>query len=200
MLRKAPDTDLSTDAARRPRQRRRNRRLLRCGLALALIVAAGLTYVSARWYVWPRQDAMPAHVDGIVMLDGPGDRLDTALDLAWARRAPVLAISEGTTHYTSGKSCAPRIPRVKVICFGPNPATTQGEVEFAARLATQYHWHSIALVAVTPQDTVARLRLDRCFSGNVYIVNGHLAAWQWPLLVVYEWGSTLKALTLQRSC
>jgi hypothetical protein len=199
MLRKAPGTDLSTDAGR-PSPRRRFRLLLRCGLGLALAAAAGLTFVSARWYVWPQQDAMPAHVDGIVMLDGPGDRLDTALDLAWAHRAPVLAISEGTTHYPSRKSCAPRIPRVRVICFGPSPATTRGEVEFAARLATRYHWHSIALVAVTPQDTVARLRLDRCFGGNVYIVNGHLAAWQWPLLVVYEWGSTLKALTLQRGC
>jgi hypothetical protein len=194
MLRKSPD------ARRRPWPRRRFRRFLRYVLSVALVVAAGLTFVSARWYVWPQQDAMPAHVDAIVMLDGPGDRRETALDLAWAHRAPVLAISVGTTHYAAGKSCAPRIPRVKVICFGPNPATTQGEVEFAARLAARYHWHSIVLVAVTPQDTVARLRLDRCFGGNLYIVNGHLAAWQWPLLVVYEWGSTLKALTLQRSC
>jgi hypothetical protein len=200
MLRKAPVSDVSPDAGRRTSRRRRFRPLLRYGLGAGLVVVAGLTFVSARWYVWPQQDAMPAHVDGIVMLDGPGDRLDTALDLAWAHRAPVIAISEGTTRYPPGRSCAPRIPGVKVICFDPSPATTRGEAEFAARLAARYHWHSIALVAVTPQDTVARLRLGRCFSGKVYLVNGHLAAWQWPLLVVYEWGSTLKALFLQPGC
>jgi hypothetical protein len=87
-----------------------------------------------------------------------------------------------------------------VICFDPRPATTRGEAEFAGRLAARYHWHSIAVVAITPQDTVARLRVGRCFGGNLYVVNAPLPKWEWPYMVVYEWGSTLKALLVQRSC
>jgi hypothetical protein len=139
-------------------------------------------------------------VDAIVMLGGPGDRLDTALALARAHLAPVLAVSEGTTGPAPGDVCPGKIAGVRVICFYPSPATTRGEAEFAGRLAARYHWHSIIVVAITPQDTVARLRMSRCFRGGVYLVNGPLPKWQWPLLVVYEWGSTLKALVLQRSC
>jgi hypothetical protein len=40
-----------------------------------------------------------------------------------------------------------------------------GESEFAGRLARKYHWQSMVLVTTTPQDTRARLRVERCFSG-----------------------------------
>ena len=62
------------------------------------------------------------------------------------------------------------MPGVRTICFNPNPDTTQGEAEYAARLARQYHWHSIALVTITAQDSRARLRMERCFSGHVYVM------------------------------
>lgn len=165
-----------------------------------LVVVAVLGFVTARWFVWPPQQSMPAHVDAIVMLNGPGDRLDTALDLAWGHRAPMIVISRGSPYWGHGSVCAPKIPRVTVICLDPNPATTRGEAEFAGRLAARHHWRSIVIVAITPQDTVARMRVGRCFSGKVYVVNSPLPKWQWPLLVIYEWGSLLKALSVQRSC
>jgi hypothetical protein len=87
-----------------------------------------------------------------------------------------------------------------VICFDPSPSTTRGEAEFAGRLAARYHWHSIAVVAIPPQDTVARLRVGRCFSGKIYVVNASLPLYEWPYEIVYEWASTIKALFLQRSC
>jgi hypothetical protein len=59
-----------------------------------LIILAGFGASTARLFVWPAQ-GMPARVDAIVMLNGPGDRLDTALHLAWANRAPILVISQG---------------------------------------------------------------------------------------------------------
>jgi hypothetical protein len=186
--------------ARRQRAPKRRRRVWRYVAGAALVVLAALGYVTVRWYAWPQQQAWPAHVDAIVMLGGPGDRLDTALKLARSHRAPVLAVSQGTTGPAPGDICPGQIRGVRVICFYPSPATTRGEAEFAGRLAARYHWHSMAVVAITPQDTVARLRMSRCFSGQVYLVNGPLPKWQWPLLVVYEWGSTLKALLLQRSC
>jgi len=92
------------------------------------------------------------------------------------------------------------VPDVKVICFNPSPATTQGEAEFAGRLARQDHWKSVALVTVAPQDTRARLRMSRCFSGRIYVVTAPLPIGQWPAGIVYESGAMLKALVLQRGC
>ena len=175
--------------------RKRRRRLV----AALLIMLAGFGVATVRWFVMPQQ-GMPAHVDAIVMLNGPGDRLNAALDLAWAHRAPMIVISRGSRYWGHGSACAPKMPGVRVICFDPSPATTRGEAEFAGRLAARYHWHSIVLVAVTPQDTVARLRVGRCFSGKLYVINASLPAYEWPYEVAYEWASTIKALFLQRSC
>ena len=161
---------------------------------------AGLGVTTAHLLVWPQQ-GMPAHVDAIVMLDGPGDRLDTALKLAWAHRAPMLVISRGTPYSNHGYSgCTAKIPGVKVICFNPDPATTRGEAQFAGLLAKRYRWHSIVLVATAPQDTRARLRAGRCFGGSIYVINAPLPPSEWPYAIAYEWGSTIKALILQRSC
>lgn len=157
------------------------------------------TGATARWFIWPEQ-GMPSHVDAIVMLDGPGDRLDTALDLAFAHRAHVILISRPTWRWGHGSVCAPKIWDVKVICFDPNPPTTRGEAEFAGRLAMRYHWHSIVIVAITPQDTVARLRVSRCFSGRIYVTNAPLSMYEWPYEVGYYWGATIKALFFQRGC
>jgi uncharacterized SAM-binding protein YcdF (DUF218 family) len=165
-----------------------------------MVMLAGLGMVTARLFIWPQQ-GMPARVDAIVMLDGAGDRLDTALKLAREHRAPMLVISRGTPYSSHGVSgCASKIPGVRVICFNPDPATTRGEAEFAGRLAKRYRWHSIVLVTTTPQDTRARLRAERCFGGNVYVITAPLPAAEWPGAIAYEWGATIKALFLQRSC
>jgi hypothetical protein len=109
-------------------------------------------------------------------------------------------ISRGSAVYGHGSSCAAQIPGVRVICFHPSPDTTQGEAEFAGRLARRYHWHSIALVTITPQDSRARLRMQRCFAGRVYVVTAPMPGYDWPYEIAYEWAATIKALTVNRSC
>ena len=165
-------------------------------LALGVIV---LGVASARLFIWPDR-GMPAHVSAIVMLNGRGDRLDTALDLAWQHRAPFVVISRGSSYWGHGSICAPRIPRVTVICFKPDPAHTRGEAEFVGRLARKYRWQSVALVTITPQDSRARLRVERCFAGPVYVMTAPLSLSAWPYQIAYEWGALVKALIFQRSC
>jgi len=178
------------------RSRRCSRRKF---IAIALlIILVGFGASTARLFVWPQQ-GMPSRVDAIVMLNGPGDRLDTALGLARAHRAPTLVISLGSPWWYT-KACAAKIPKVTVICFIPDPRTTRGEAEFAGRLARRYHWHSIVVVTSTPQGTRARLRVGRCVSGKIYLIGGPLPPSQWPHEIAYEWGATIKALVLQRSC
>jgi len=179
----------------RPGRPRRRRFLIAAAAVLVVLFAAA----TARLFVWPER-GMPARVDAIVMLNGPGDRLPTALGLARAHRAPTVVISRGSPDWASGSGCAPRIPGVRVICFSPDPATTRGEAEFAGRLARRYHWRSVVLVTTTPQDTRARLRVRRCFPGSIYVMTAPLPAYEWPYALAYEWAATIKALVLQRGC
>jgi hypothetical protein len=172
---------------------------MRWRMAVIALAMAGiiLSVMTARLFIWPDQ-GMPARVSAIVMLDRPGNTVGAALSLARQHRAPYLVISEGS--YLSGYGCPSPIPRVKLICFNPVPATTQGEAEFVGRLAKKYHWQSIAVVTITPQDSRARLRMERCFSGPVYVVTRPVALASWPYEIAYEWGAMIKALVFQRSC
>ena len=136
--------------------------------------------------------------DAIVMLDSPGRPLNVALRLAAQHRAPFLVVSQGTP--ASRDPCPQPIPEVTLICFHPVPPTTQGEAEFVGRLAKKYHWRSIAVVAITPQDTRARLRVGRCFPGRIYVVTAPIRLGTWPYQVAYEWGALIKAVIMQRSC
>lgn len=195
-----PDASAGTVDDRAPRRRRR-RIVVIATIAAVFLAFCGLT---ARLFIFPAS-GMPARVDAIVMMAGPGNRYSTALNLAYQHRARVLVISTGNDHGPGGPigpigPCGPPVPGVRVICFNPSPDTTQGEAEYAARLARQYHWHSIALVTITPQDSRARLRMERCFGGHVYVMPAPIRLRLWPYELAYEWGATIKALTISRSC
>jgi hypothetical protein len=161
---------------------------------VAFVVVCAAT---ARLFIWPDQ-GMPSRVDAIVMLDSPGHPLKFAVRLAAQHRAPFLVVSQGTP--ASRDPCPRQVPGVTLVCFNPVPPTTQGEAEFVGRLARKYHWQSIALVAITPQDTRARLRVERCFPGDVYVVTAPIRPSIWPYQIAYEWAALVKALVIQPGC
>ena len=164
-------------------------------VVLAIIVAFSLA--TARLFVWPTQGA-PAHVNAIVMLEGPGDRLGAALKLAQEHRASTLVVSQGRQGY--GGPCPPPTQGVKTICFSPSPSDTRGEVEFVSRIAKRYRWRSLVLVTTRLQDTRARILMERCFGGSIYVSTVSLPLTSWPFTIAYEWGALFKALTLYRTC
>ncbi len=172
---------------------RRWRRILAIAISL-VVVFAGLT---ARLLVWPAQ-GMPAHVDAIVLMAGPGDRLAVALQLAHEQRAPVLVVSQGQHGY--GGPCPPPVQGVRLICFEPVPGNTRGEAEFIGKLARQYGWHSVVLVTTAEQDTRARILVRRCFAGDVYVVTASQPLSSLPYQIAYGWGALLKALLVVRAC
>jgi hypothetical protein len=141
---------------------------------------------------------MPSRVDAIVMLDSPGYPLEFTLRLAEQHRAPFLVISQGIR--VARDPCPRQVSGVTLICFNPVPPTTRGEAEFVGQLAKKYHWRSIAVVAITPQDTRARLRVKRCFPGQVYVVTAPIRASIWPYQIAYEWAALVKALVVERGC
>lgn len=189
----ASEVPVPRDAAR-PRSRAHRWRTALIALVIVVLAAAAVT---ARLFVWPAQ-GMPARVSAVVMLDSPGGALDVAVRLAAQHRAPFLVVSQGTP--AAHDPCPRPVPGVRLICFNPRPATTQGEAEAIGRLARAYHWQSVAVVAITPQDSRARLRVERCFAGQVYVVTAPIALRSWPYQIAYEWGALFKAVALQRSC
>jgi uncharacterized SAM-binding protein YcdF (DUF218 family) len=180
-------------SGKRRRLSRGWRRALLGVLALVLIFAAATAWL----LVWPAQGT-PARVSAIVLLAGPGNRMPVALRLADEHQAPVLVVSQGYLGY--GGPCPPARPGVKVICFDPNPADTLGEAEFVGRLAKQYGWGSVIVVASRPQATRARMLVERCFSGPVYVATASLPLLSWPYQIAYGWGALAKALIVHRSC
>lgn len=176
---------------------RRLSRRWRIVLTTALVLFLAFVVATGEFLVWPAQGS-PGHVSAIVMLAGPGDRLPVALELADSRRAPVLVVSQGYEGYSG--PCPPRPSGVTLICFDPNPPTTQGEAEYVGRLAKQYHWTSVVVVASRPQATRARLLVERCFAGQVYLATAPIPPDSWPYQLAYGWGALVKALVWSRTC
>jgi hypothetical protein len=183
-----------------PAARVPSRLRMRWRKALIVLAVLFVTFwaLTARLFIWPAQ-GMPPRVSAIVMLDGPGgNSLNVAVRLAAQHRAPFLVISRGTV--ASHDPCPRRPQGVTLICFNPVPATTQGEAEFVGRLARKYHWQSVAVVAITPQVSRARLRVERCLAGQVYVVTAPIRPSAWPYEIAYEWAALVKALVVQRGC
>jgi hypothetical protein len=167
-------------------------------LSLAAIVAA-FAVATGFLFIWPPH-GMPSHVDAIVLLDGDGNRAPTALALAAEHRARYLVISAPGLPVNGTASCAPPVPGVRVICFSPSPTTTQGEARYTAMLVRRYHWTSVAIVAIAPQDIRARIRFERCTSARIYVVDAPLKLTHWPPEIIYQWLATIKAEVFQRTC
>src|SRR3979411_3196491 len=114
---------------------------MRLPLPLVVLSLAGTVFAAAtaRLFLWPARGA-PVHADAIVLFNGLGGRTDQALALAYSHVASNLLMSRGSPVATY--SCSPPIQGVTITCFDPDPATTQGAAEFAARMAAPRHWSS----------------------------------------------------------
>jgi hypothetical protein len=143
---------------------------------------------------------MPARVDAIVVLGGPGDGLAKGVELAHRGRAPVLVLSAALSEPMPADLYGRRDPTLKVVCFQPEPGTTQGggQVCWPPGPAVPLAIHG---AGDTPdQDTRARIRFGRCFGGSIYVVTIPLPASLWVYQLAYQWAATFKAVVLQRSC
>lgn len=176
----------------RARGRGRRRTTVLGVLGVVSVMFLGATF---RLFVHPRRDS-PAPVDAIVMFAGSPGRLEHAVSLAVAGYAPTLAVSVPTAD----DPCPPAIPNVEVICFAPDPLTTQGESRWVAAAAARYGWKSVLVITSTSQTTRARLRLGRCYSGQVLMSPVAPSKIMWPYMIAYEWAAMGKALIFQRDC
>jgi hypothetical protein len=87
-----------------------------------------------------------------------------------------------------------------LICFRPDPSTTQGEARAVAKLAAQHGWKSITVVTTGDQVWRARLRFSRCWSGDLRVVRAPTSIVSRLLAAPYETAATIKAEVFQRGC
>jgi uncharacterized SAM-binding protein YcdF (DUF218 family) len=179
-------------------RRRRRRIRLTSASVLALVVFGAVT---ARLFIWPDLPSVPPRVDAIVELGGaaPHGRSRLALALARAHRAPYL-VQSTIAEYAGTDTCLPPVPGVTLLCIHSEPNTTRGEAHSIAELADRYHWKSVVLVTTPDQAWRARLRVSRCFDGEVYVALAHLPPIEYVWQIPYQWAATVKAVTYERAC
>lgn len=166
--------------------------------ALGTVALTGAFVVACvHWYVRPATDV--PQQGGLVVVLGDlnrGERIRVAGELAEGNRAVAVSIN---------KYCVLRLRTTLLdfrerVCFRPSPFTTQGEARFAAQYARDHGLTRITVVTTADQVTRARLRFGRCWNGPLSIVAAPLPPQRVVMRVPYEFGATLKALAVQRTC
>ena len=167
----------------------------RAAVVVSLCAVVVFVGTSVRLFVWPATDP-PARANAIVALAGSVDRQNKALALARAGYSGVVVVSTDEHH---GVPCPQSEPGIEILCFRPEPLTTQGEARYVGHLAAEHNWRSIMIVPGTTQATRARLLFKRCYAGQLLVVPARESI---GVLygIAYEWGALAKAILLRRGC
>ncbi|WP_189337470.1 YdcF family protein [Arthrobacter sp. AFG7.2] len=166
-------------------------------LAWSSVVLA--TWVTAGFFVFvvPAVDR-PQRADAIVVLApvvGTG-RLELAEELMSDGLGTLLVVSmpDGVHRHNFSEVC--RANRsYRIICFDPDPVTTQGEARAIQRLSEEFNWGSITVVTNEFHVARAELIIQRCYSYelNMVAVRSDLALKDWAYQFLYQSASWAKA-------
>jgi uncharacterized SAM-binding protein YcdF (DUF218 family) len=167
-------------------------------VAIAVALAVGgclLVIAQVALFLLPKGER-PHPADAIVVLGGPGDRIERSEDLAREGFASTVVLMTPTPD-----NCEPDVD-VRQLCLSPRPRTTQGEARAVGHLVRQNDWKRVLVVVQNEQVVRAGIRLDRCLPQDVEITMVAVRASALASLkrVVYETGALPKALLLQRGC
>lgn len=170
------------------------RRLVNLAVAVVIVVAA---VIEVRLYVVPASDG-PGPADAVVVLGGQEykARLATADVMLAKFPGSVVVVS-----IPGGIQCPSQPPGASaILCFSPDPSTTQGEARMASKLAAKYGWKTMEVVTTADQVWRAKLRFSRCWAGSLTVVRSNSSIYSRMRAVPYETAATIKAETLQRGC
>lgn len=169
----------------------------RIGSAIVAAAIVAVAVIDVRLFVVPTS-ASAKPTDAVVVLGGStyDVRLKAALKLVRQYPGAVLVVS-----IPGDKPCPRLAPGAsRIICFDPDPKTTQGEAREAALLARRHGWTSMTVVTTADQIWRAGVRFSRCRPGNLRLVQAPTSGWIRLRSVPYEMAATVKAEVFQRSC
>jgi uncharacterized SAM-binding protein YcdF (DUF218 family) len=169
---------------------------------LVLLALLAWLALCAFLFVWPGEGS-PERTDAVVVLSGGRKfRLEKGLELVRRNVSDTLVISDGHARGwpEANRLCNGGANGFTVICFTPEPYSTQGEAEGVARLARERGWGSVAVVTSTFHVFRARMLFERCFDGDVEVVGARYKLRYLPSALFWETGKLGYALTLERDC
>ena len=67
-----------------------------------------------------------------------------------------------------------RSPAITIECFHADPPTTRGEARYIGERGAAENWSSVIIVTTPDHAWRARLRVERCFPGQVYVATSPL--------------------------
>jgi hypothetical protein len=166
-------------------------------LAAAIVVAA-TTIVTVRFFVDPPLGAVQ-RPQAVVVLGGYGPRLQRGLAVARATHVHNLVVSIPPGPRT--QTCPRTTAELHVTCFVPDPQSTQGEARTIGTVARHHGWRRLVIVAGTTQVVRARLRIDRCYDGEMAFSGvDPTGLFAWVREVVYDEVAMMKAVVWQWGC
>lgn len=178
-------------------RRRSPWRPLRIGVWLVLSLLVIWLAASIRWFAFPPAISAPhtvGPVDAVYVLGvATKERLAAGVDLVESGASDHLVVTV-TPGNPLDQFCATEHP-FTVDCVTPDPVSTGGEAQQWADLAAQHQLDSVAIVTMRSHATRAMLYFERCFSGDVHVVDDDvltLSWWQWGEQFIYETGAMLK--------
>lgn len=184
------------------RRSRRRRRAVR--RRLITILASGVAFLAA-WIITglilfdnPVVDP-PTESDAVVVL-APATatgRLTYALGLMTAGYSATLVVSAPGDE---SSICGAHRP-YRIICFRPDPVTTQGEARAIQELSRENGWRRITVVTDDSHVTRARILIARCYPYKLDMsaVRRKLSVSNWSLRFMYESAALMKA-AFEPSC
>jgi uncharacterized SAM-binding protein YcdF (DUF218 family) len=112
--------------------------------------------------------------------------------------APVLVISDGRAEgwETANRLCG----EPRVVCFVPDPYSTQGEARWLGREARRRGWAAVVVVTSTYHLRRARWVVERCYAGRLAAVAAEPPLANWAIGIAWEWPKGLYYLTRKRGC
>ncbi len=121
-------------------------------------------------YVAPPSDE-PKHADVLFVLGPPDQRMVYAEQLMQQGYAPTLAVSSPVDEHGRFEASICGAQRsYRIICFKPDPFTTQGEARALKDLSQKYGWTSANVLTAQFHVTRARVIVDRCYKGDLHMV------------------------------
>lgn len=174
-------------------------------VALATLISFALVAGVAGYFLFNRPHVDPLKkADAIVVLGGEWDgRVAYGLDLARRGYADTVLLSDGYGGHRKDlrRACDDPIPGVTVICFAPDPYTTQGEAMFTAKLAAEHHWSHVIVVSWNYHMVRARYIFRQCFDGALTMrpvprSYDNTNVLDWALIYAYQYAALAKAAIL----
>ncbi|MFK4295961.1 uncharacterized SAM-binding protein YcdF (DUF218 family) [Arthrobacter sp. GAS37] len=151
----------------------RKKRLFLRSFAVIAALAIFWAIAGIFLYVAPPADE-PQHADVLFVLGPPDQRIGYAEQLMQQGYSPTVAVSSpiGKDGKFEASICTAQRP-YRIICFNPDPFTTQGEARALKNLSEQYGWKSANVLTAQFHVTRARVIISRCYGGDLHMVAQH---------------------------